>query len=71
MKMWANSFLFFTNKKIPNPKGEILMGDLISSLDQEIIDLLAFKFFPLLARDRLKVFVVILVNQLDYSVLYV
>ncbi|ERM84604.1 hypothetical protein P872_24615 [Rhodonellum psychrophilum GCM71 = DSM 17998] len=69
MKLSANSFLLFTNKRLPIPKGEILVEDLITSLDQEIVDLSVFKLFPVPARDRLEVLVPSGFNQFNYRIL--
>lgn len=69
MKLSANSFLLFTNKKLPSPKGEILVEDLITSLGQEIVDLSGFKLFPVPARDRLEVSVPHGSNPFNYRIL--
>jgi len=69
MKVSANSFLLYTNKKLPNPKGKILMEDLITSIDQELIDLSAFKLYPVPTKDRLNVIIPFGFNQLNYRIL--
>lgn len=45
------------------------MRDLIASIDQKIIDLSAFKLYPVPAKNRLKVNILPGFNQFNYKVL--
>jgi glycosidase len=56
-RLRANEFMLFTNKKLPTPEEGILMGDLITSIDEEVIDLTGFNVYPVPSQSRLNVVV--------------
>jgi 1,4-alpha-glucan branching enzyme len=56
-RLRANEFMLFTNKKLPTPEGDILMEDLITSIEKEDVDLSEFNLYPVPANSRLYVVV--------------
>ncbi|MFD2037445.1 alpha-amylase family glycosyl hydrolase [Belliella marina] len=45
IRLRANQFLLFTNQKLPLPEG-VILEDIITSIDREIIDVSEFKLYP-------------------------
>jgi 1,4-alpha-glucan branching enzyme len=56
-RLRANEFMLFTNRKLPTPEGDILMEDLITSIDKEDIDFSEFNLYPVPSNSRLHVVV--------------
>lgn len=54
-RLRPNEFFLFTNKKLPIPQGQILMEDLITSIDPSAPDSKNFVLYPVPAQDRLNV----------------
>jgi len=56
-RLRANEFMLFTNRKLPTPEGDILMEDLITSIDKEDVDFSEFNLYPVPSNSRLYVVV--------------
>ena len=56
-RLRANEFMLFTNRKLTTPEGDILMEDLITSIDKERIDISDFNIYPVPSQSRLYVVV--------------
>jgi 1,4-alpha-glucan branching enzyme len=67
-RLRANEFMLFTNKKLPTPEEGILMGDLITSIDEEVIDLTGFNVYPVPSQSRLNVVVPELLLESNFRI---
>jgi len=56
-RLRANEFMLFSNRKLPTPEGDILMEDLITSIDKEDVDFSEFNLYPVPSNSRLHVVV--------------
>ncbi|MFD2201439.1 alpha-amylase family glycosyl hydrolase [Shivajiella indica] len=56
-RLRANEFMLFINRKLPTPEGDILMEDLITSIDKEKIDISEFAIYPVPSQSRLNIVV--------------
>ncbi|AFL85847.1 1,4-alpha-glucan branching enzyme [Belliella baltica DSM 15883] len=67
-RLRGNQFVLYTNQKLPMPEGQIL-EDIITSVEEENIDDLAFKIYPNPSSDMLNISMPNGFNQFNYRVL--
>lgn len=68
-RLRANEFLLFTSEPLEMPEGEILMEELITSIDKEEVDLSSFKIFPVPASNQINVNFPKDLNQFNYRII--
>ncbi|TVP43233.1 MAG: T9SS C-terminal target domain-containing protein [Mongoliibacter sp.] len=67
-RLRPNEFLLFTSEPLQTPEGDILMEDLITSIDKEEPDISGFKIFPVPASNHINVSFPRDINQFNYRI---
>jgi 1,4-alpha-glucan branching enzyme len=68
-RLRANEFMLFTNRTLTTPEGDILMEDLITSIDKERIDISDFNIYPVPSQSRLYVVVPEALMQSNFRIM--
>lgn len=68
-RLRPSEFMLFTSDPLETPEGQILMEDLITSIDKEEVDLSGFKIYPVPASNQINISFPKGLNQFNYRVL--